>query len=312
MRKFVIPMVAILLLSLLSCGPAGSPKSKELEQQIEMEAQQFEELLTDISKQVSTMKYPHDISLESLAPDEWIFKCCDTATSDKPANYVLCIPVPKGIKTGFTVVKSSDVDMTIWYQRLTYLDPKTDLYVVSSMPDKNRYAHLQWKTPPPNFREYPRKESIDCLSSHMIVLSPYYIPENVTHGFYSINGPEPFRDGGNNYNLVNIAGDMFDANPYEKTTSAEEYQASELGDLIEQLRAQITLVNEDIDTALKFVDGLEKKFFQPNADIWDTQDEFAQYRDSMKDIRTQLSQLETYLQEIDNWDFSSISFTLEE
>jgi hypothetical protein len=71
------------------------------------------------------------------------------------------------------------------------------------------------------------------------------------------------------------------------------------------------LISEDTGNALDFVDSLEKKYFQPNADMWSSQDELAQYRKSMEKIRTDLSQIETYLQKIDNWDFSSILSTLE-
>ena len=311
MGKFYIPVLIVLLLSILSCGQTGGPSSKELEQQIEVEASQFEELLTELSQHVSAMTYPKDIPLEPIISDNWIFKCCDPGTADKPSKYALGIPVPKGIKTGFTVIKSSDVDMRIYYKRLTYLQPNTDFYIVSSMPSKDRYSHLHWKVTPPNFSDYPVRETVDCLQSHMIVFSPYYIPENVTHGFYSLKGPKLFNDGGNNYNLVNLVGDMFDADPYKERTPAEEYQAPQLGDIMKQIRAQIDVMNVDIDNALDFVDTLEEHFFMPNAEIWGTQDELTQYRQSMEDIRDNLSQLETYLQEIENWDFSSISFSLE-
>jgi hypothetical protein len=310
MRKLYIPVVLILLLTVLSCGQTGKQDSKDLEQQIEVEAYQFEELLTELSQHVSAMAYPQDIPLEPLVPDSWIFKCCDPGTTGTPAKYALCIPVPKGIKTGFTVVKSSDVDYRTYYQRQTFLDPKTDFYVVSSMPSKDRYKDLIFNNPIPDFREYPKRETIDCLKSRMIVISPYYIPENVTHGYYSLRGPEPFNDGGSNYNLVNLAGDMFDANPYKERTAVQEHQDPQLGDVLKQLRAQIDVINVDIDNALNFVDRLEELFFKPNAEIWDTQDELAQYRESMEDIRANLSQIEAYLQEIESWDFSSISYSL--
>ena len=219
------------------------------------------------------------------------------------------IPFPQGIKTGLTVIRAKDNWVT--FRRTTYLKPNTDFYVVSSMPSNERYKDLIWNDPPPNFRDYPKRQTVDCLPAYMIVISPYYIPENVTHGFYSIDYPLLFRDGGNNYNLVNIVSEMFDANPYEEKTPLKEYQTPQLGELIEQLEARVTVINEDIENAIGFVDKLEETFFTPNADMWDTQDELVMYKESMEDIRTDLSKVEMYLLEIYDWDFSSISYILE-
>ncbi len=307
MRTLYFLILTVFPITLLSCSPTIAPESAELDQRVQIEARKFEELLTDLSKNVSMMTFPKDISLKPVIPDNWLFEICQSPSPDRPSKYAVGVPVPKGVKTGLTI--TGQTKGWDYYSRTTQLNPHTNHYVVSSLPSKDRYKNLEGL--PKDFREYPERQSIDCLSSYIVVLSPYYIPENVTHGLYFIDGPKPFKDGGTNYDLMKIVGKMFDANPYKEKTSLEQYKTSDLGKLMEQLVVQIAVMSEDINNAISFVNSLEHTYFQPNAISWNTQDELVNYKKSMAGIRSELSQIELYLQNINNWDFSSISFTLE-
>ena len=132
MSKLSVLVLTISLVAMLSCSQTDGKVSEELEQQIQIESYQFEELLAELSKHISTMSYPQDIPLEPIIPDNWVFKCRESGTSDTPSEYVLGIPVPQGIKTGLTVIRAKDNWVT--FQRTTYLEPNTDFYIVSSMP----------------------------------------------------------------------------------------------------------------------------------------------------------------------------------
>ena len=99
---------------------------------------------------------------------------------------------------------------------------------------------------------------------------------------------------------------MFDANPYIEKSPLEEHKTENLSDLIKDLRNQLRIVNEDMDSWLLFVSRLETQYFEPNEWCWDTQDEIAAYRRSMRDIRMQLPVIEADLDSIENWDFGNL------
>ena len=216
---------------------------------------------------------------------------------------VLCIPVPKDIKTGFTVVKSEEG--WIHSTRTSYLKPNTNTYVMSLMPKKDRYIFA--KGAPSDFREYPTRIEIELLPPpHKIALSPYYIPENVTHGLYELDGPKSYRDGGNNYGLRGIIAQMSDANPYTEKVTIEGSLNTAFLELHEALSVQIEIAKDDINNILSFVDTLENSYFKPNIWCWNTQDEIAEFRGSMETTLTRLSQIATSSEEISNWDFSNL------
>ena len=73
MKSIYLLVLTVFLVSLLCCSPAVAPESTELDQQVQIEAGKFEELLTDLSKNVSKMTYPKDIPLKPVIPDS--FNC---------------------------------------------------------------------------------------------------------------------------------------------------------------------------------------------------------------------------------------------
>jgi hypothetical protein len=303
-RLFFFTLI-VFLIPFLCCTPTidtAEIELEQLEQQVQTESRQIEALLTKLATVESEILYPNDIYISPIIPEDWLFAIEESEVTGVVQECVLCIPVPKGIKTGLTVVKSDEG--WIYYDRTSYLNPNTNLYVVSSWPKKDRYIFA--KGGAKDFRDYPERVDIDYLPSYKVVISPYYIPENVTHGLYQIDGPRSYRDGGNNYDLKRIIAQISDANPYAEKTAIEVQLNTTLLELHEELLMQLETAKDDIYNTLSFVDTLENKYFQPNAWCWNSQDEIAEFRDSMDTTLAGLSQIETSSQEICNWDFSNL------
>lgn len=294
----------LFLITFISCIPSidsgTESKSDQLIQQVQNEGVLFEELLLNAQTDIAGIKYPNDVSLSMIIPDGWLFETLVPDVGNKIES-VLAIPAPKGIKTGLTVEKSTEG--WVYYRRTTYLNPKTNIYIVSIMPPP-RYASLQGT--PSDFKDYPKRIQVDYLKSYKVVVSPYYIPDNVTHGLYQIDGPLPFRDGGNNYRLSQIVNQMIDANPYLEKPSPVGTSITEFMETGSRLWAQVGLIREDIDNVLDFVNRMEKTYFIPNSWSWDNKDKLAEYRDSMNAISDSLSKLETCLHEVNDWNFSNL------
>ena len=130
------------------------------------------------------------------------------------------------------------------------------------------------------------------------------IPPEATHGVYQ--EPRNKLSGGDTGKIAGIVRQMWDANPYLEKSEAERSKTPTIMQLIAQLPAEIGNVAGDAAVYLNTVSNFESKYFIPNTAPYDRQNELADYKNSMATIKTQLSGIDSYVQQISKWDFSRL------
>jgi hypothetical protein len=73
-----------------------------------------------------------------------------------------------------------------------------------------------------------------------------------------------------------------------------------------QLSTETEKLNNDVTLYLDTINNLETKYFIPNSSSYDKQNALVDYKNAVGQIRTQLSQMNNYLQHIKNWNFINL------
>jgi hypothetical protein len=317
----------ILLLSLLMLSTTLScdikPKiDQRLEKQVQVDAQGFETLLSGFVTQVSSIKNPGEVDMRPVFPDTWLFE-------QMPQLYALGIPTPINIRGlvqvsetdnwTYSMIVSNTPDRRLWwygggfwgwpfptivyFNRAAKLNPTTDTYIVPTWTGQPFYwGNIQGGDS--NKRDYPKAVDLDYFKTYKIVTQPYMIPPEATHGVYQ--EPRSKLSSGSAANLAAVARQMWDANPYLDKSDTERSKTPNLTQLMAQLSIETEKVNNDVTLYLDTINNLENKYFIPNSSNYDKQNALVNYKNAVGQIKTQLSQMNNYLQQIRNWNFINL------
>ncbi len=317
MKKISILVSLLIALIIVSC--TTPPKlDTQLENQIQVEAQEFEALLNRLVIYVNSIRNPGDINIRSVFPDSWLFE--ETAQL-----YAIGIPISRDIPRGLTQVRETDqwtyflvitpdsfwsnygwwpLYTVVYFNRGGKLNPDTETYIAQG-----------WTGQPYNWGgiqggaadkgNYPVGLNPGFFKSYKVMKQPYMVPLEATFGVYQ----EPrisTLSGGTTSAIAAIVRQIWDANPYVEKSETERSKTPSIQQLIGQLPSESGKVNSDITIYLNAVNNFESKYFIPNASSYDKQNELVDYKNSMATIRSQLSGIDSYLQQISKWDFSRL------
>ena len=321
-RAYVILMLSLLILSsTLSCyiRPKIDPQQ---EKQVQVDARGFETLLSGLVTYVSSIKNPGDVDMRSIFPDTWLFE-------QTPEQFAIGIPTPIYVRglvqvsetdnwTYFMTISSPEdirylwniggfwgwpFPPTVYFNRAAKLNPATDTYVAPRWIGQPFYwGNIQGGDS--GKRDYPKAVDLDYFKIYKIVLQPYMIPPEATHGVYQ--EPRSKLSGGSTANLAAIARQMWDANPYLDKSDIERSKTPPLTQLMAQLSTETVKINGDVTLYLDNISKLESKYFMPNYSSYDKQNALVDYKNALLQIRSQLLQIDNYLQPIKNWNFNNL------
>lgn len=317
--SFIILLLSLVTIVACSAMPIVDP---QLEKQVQIEANEFRALLGKLVTHVSSIKDPGDVDIRSVFPNSWLFE--QTAQL-----YALGIPISKAVRRGLVPVRETDEwtyylipsrtedwlfwsDNTFWgvpvpsiiyFDRGGKLSPDTDVYIVPTwIGQPYKWGNIQGGAQ--DKRDYPKELNLDYFKYNKIVKQPYMIPPEATYGVYQEPRDKP--SGGSTSNLSGIIQQMWEANPYLDKSDAERLKTPTIPQLMAQLPAEIVKINWDVTINLDAVNNLDNKYFKVNPSIYTNQNELADYKNSLMKIKTELSQIEEYLQPIKKWDFSNL------
>ena len=320
MKKLLF--VSILILTAILACTAPPPKiDTQLEKQVQTESQEFESLLSRFVAYVGSIKNPGDISIRSVFPDSWLFE-------DAGQFYSIGVPISKDVVKGLTQVRETDpwtyyliitpndhyyygwwpyggwpIGTVVYLSRIGHLTPDTDTYIVQGWTGTFSWGNIQGGAG--DKRNYPTEVNPGFFKSYRIVNQPYMVPPEATHGVYQ--EPRIFNpSGGNISTIAGIARQIWDANPYVEKSDAERAKTPPIQQLIIQIPGEVAKLNNDVNYNLNTVGSFESKYFTPNSASYNKQNELADYKNSMATIKSQLSGIDSYLQQLTKWDFSRL------
>jgi hypothetical protein len=321
MGKLILKKISILVSLLivtitLACSPV--PKvDPQLEKQVQTETQEFEALLNRLVVYVNSIKSPEDIPIRTVFPDSWLFE-------ENAQLYALGIPVSRDISRG--LVQARETDQWTYFMIITPNDmffygwwpPTTIVYFNRGgkvNPDTDNYIAQRWTGQPFNWGtiqggagdkgDYPVEINPGFFKSYKVIKQPYMIPPEASFAVYQ----EPRNFVLSRVGISSITGIvrlMWEANPYLDKSEIERSKTPPIQQLTAQLPAEIGKINNDINVYLNTVSNFETKYFTPNSSSYNKQNELADYKNSMATIRSQLSGIDNYLQQITKWDFSRL------
>jgi hypothetical protein len=317
-------MLVFSLISFISCS--GST-DRVLYKQVQKESKNYTQIINDIYSNEIAVKYPGDMDLSSIfpvtTPDSWIFEA-QSPNKSSTMKCGLAMPISKDVQPGYKKVtidpnvsnNYSDTLGTyippdnlrggtaIIEDRASRLNPDTDNYIVKKFLGPPRWLQTIIFTNP-NIKDYPKLIILDLFTRYKVVQSPYFVPDDCTHGIYIFEIAE-FRYSKTDYSLTSSINQLKDENPYLQNDPDFVLNQSSINDRVKNIRTQITKINKDFDTALAFIQSIDAKYFKPNsynsADI----NGFNKYKKDIEISRGQLTQIDTKIQLIEKWDFTNL------
>jgi hypothetical protein len=269
------------------------------EQQIQLEAYKFNELLEEFMVFITDIKNPCDIDLKKVLPDNWLFEIY-SVNSSSLKQYALAMPIPADLRKGWDVVSTTREGIS--FKRVSRLNPDTNLYIAPTWNSQPR-DWTYWTLNNMDVMNYPRPVKSDYFVMQKICLQPYMIPDEATHGIYT---GDWINKNCNITSLVTIVRDVREANPYQERSFIEQYKTPSISTILAPLPDEIKKVTDDVNSYLVLVNSLDKTFFTPNTSIYNKRSELEKYKIDMTKITEQLNQIDNYVKKIKAWDFSNL------
>lgn len=326
---FLIFVITCSLISSLACGakvsmitptptpvfipvtPTPQPQSTEktpvapdlgaLQQKVQIEEAEYSKLLESFSGFVSNIKDPCSIDIRAIFPDNWQFEFYTSKTSGSQM-WALAIPIPPNIKRGFQQGKTEQgITSMTFGEKMT---PNTNIYIAPTW-NGLPYDWRGWIGISQDIAKYPVPVTHEYFETQKMLMQPYFIPDEATHGVYTANWTG--KDCTKN-RLANIVSDIFQANPYKDRSFSEQYNTPSTTSLLDSLSAEISRMQNDRAAYIKFVDDLNTTFFKPNASTYNKGSALDLYKNELNNISDQLSKINTdYISKIKAWDFSNLN-----
>jgi hypothetical protein len=300
MKKLGLLISSILLIvTSISCSNSIDPGFKK---QIQKESSNYTQVINEISNNEISLKYPGDLELQSILPENCLFEAKSPGTPTLKCG--IAVAKPPDVQTNFKLTQSDMKQMLNTFNRAGMMTPDTDKYIVTKYTGVPSIVQSFINTGS-DIKDYPKIIALDYFSKYKIVQSPYFIPDETTHGIYTYEGTE-FRFIKTDYTLATLINELKDENPYLEADSDSDLNPASFYDKVKNIRTQITIINKDFDNELNFVNSIDAKYFKPNNISSEKLSGLNQFKKDVENSRSQLVQIETKIQSFEKWDFSNL------
>ena len=292
-------VIATLLcfLTVLSCVPKIDT---QLEEAVQSEAAEMNSIIHDIEILEDSITYPADISLKDYIPQSWVYEIQEP--TGKQFTLYLGIPVPKDEGRGMKLAKSAEG--WNYYTRGGSLTPSTKRYIVSIYGGTTRMANMQGV--PPDWTQYPKRISVDYIKGNIIVESPYYIPQEATHGVYILTWNE-FRNSRSSYGISQLASDLSTADPYSEKAVNETPDTQKFLNTVKQLSDGVVALDKDLTYAHGCICvGLEGKYSKTCSESWNVGDAISDFSKMIDKNKSTMTQIQAHCDSLIAWGFSNL------
>jgi hypothetical protein len=285
----VIPAVISLSFN-LACdnSKTGVIQPKEV---VQTDSSRFDSYVDDLVGLMAIIQEPCDLDVKQIFPEGWI---AETYKAKGVSNMIaLAVPIPKDIGRGMAPYKG-------YIMRAGLLDPNTNLYLSSTWDGMTYDWGIQDRSA--EERSYPKAVNAEYFRSYKVMLQPYMVPIEASHGVYEYK-----FEVGNCYlaKASKLAEGLKGVSPY-KSINAGTYtdNASYLAS-IKDLENAIIKINDDAGAYVNFLILVKRTFFLKPAYADSKKDVLTQYTDKLADTRTKLAKAVTFNDTLKTWDFSA-------
>jgi hypothetical protein len=127
-----------------------------------------------------------------------------------------------------------------------------------------------------------------------------------THILYLLKSPPVFPEQEKDYQINKIMSDISKSNPYKLTGKSAKEKIADFNKLISSLNEEVNILENDLNAATSWAQYLEKSYFIPNSWCWNTQSELFDYKQTMAEIKSELSKIKLQIAKLKTWNFSSL------